>query len=129
MDIVRIFGSHQGNIGSVGPEGRVVIDIDRRSGGLESLVAMTGRYGPFPETPAGLTGGNGFHNYLLLPSWRHRPLRRLAGLLRLPRHRVEGHRCSGGADTLGPRFRPGLPLGPGLRPGRGAHSADSRVVA
>lgn len=67
MDVVRMFGSHRGNIGGVVPEGRVVIDIDPRSGGLESLVALTGSYGSFPETPTILTVGNGVHNYLVLP--------------------------------------------------------------
>ena len=67
MDIVRMFGSHQGNIGAVLPEGRIVIDIDPRSGGMESMVALTEQYGPFPETPTVRTGGNGLHNYFLLP--------------------------------------------------------------
>ena len=39
MDVVRLFGLHEGNIGGVVSEGRVVIDIDPRSGRLESLVA------------------------------------------------------------------------------------------
>lgn len=68
MDIVRMFASHRGNIGGVVPEGRVVIDIDPRNGGLESVVALTGRYGPFPETPAVKSGGNGIHHYFLVPN-------------------------------------------------------------
>ena len=67
MDIVRMFGSHQGNIGGVVPDGRIVIDIDPRSGGLESVVALTEQYGPFPDTPTVLTGGNGLHYYFQLP--------------------------------------------------------------
>ena len=67
MDIVRMFGSHQGNIGGVVPSGRIVIDIDSRSGGLESIVALTGWYGHFPETPTVKSGGNGLHSYFLLP--------------------------------------------------------------
>jgi hypothetical protein len=67
MDIVRMFGSHEGNIGGVVPTGRIVIDIDPRNGGLESVVALTGRYGPFPETPTVKSGGNGIHNYFRLP--------------------------------------------------------------
>jgi hypothetical protein len=62
-----MFASHRGNIGGVVPEGRVVIDIDPRNGGLESVVALTGRYGPFPETPTVKSGGNGIHNYFLVP--------------------------------------------------------------
>ena len=56
MEIVRMFGSHQGNVGGVVPSGRIVIDIDQRSGGLESVAALTGRYGPFPETPTVKSG-------------------------------------------------------------------------
>ncbi|MFQ6027287.1 MAG: bifunctional DNA primase/polymerase [Dehalococcoidia bacterium] len=67
MDIVRMFGSHQGNIGGVVPKGRVVMDIDPRSGGLESLAALTGQYGPLPETPTVRTGGDGLHDYFILP--------------------------------------------------------------
>ena len=67
MEIVRMFASHRGNSGGVVPEGRVVIDIDPRNGGLESVTALTGRYGPFPETPTLKSGGNGIHNYFLLP--------------------------------------------------------------
>ena len=68
MDVVRMFGSHQGNIGGVVPERRIVIDIDPRSGGLESVATLTGKYGPFPETPTVRTGGNGLHNYFHLPA-------------------------------------------------------------
>ena len=67
MDIVRMFGSHRGNIGGVVPSGRIVIDIDPRSGGMESTIALTERCGPFPETPTVKSGGNGLHNYFLLP--------------------------------------------------------------
>lgn len=66
-EITRMFARHQGNIGGVVPEGYVVLDVDPRSGGLGSLVALTGRYGPFPETPTVRTGGNGLHNHFRLP--------------------------------------------------------------
>jgi hypothetical protein len=62
-----MFRSQQGNIGGVVPEGRIVIDIDPRSGGLESIDALTGSHGPFPVTPTAITGGGGFHSYFLLP--------------------------------------------------------------
>ncbi len=67
-DIMRMFGSHQGNIGGVVPAGRVVLDIDPLSGGPESMAALTERQSPFPEMPALRTGGNGFHNHFLLPA-------------------------------------------------------------
>ena len=31
------------------------------------MMALTGLYGPIPGTPTVITGGNGFHNYFLLP--------------------------------------------------------------
>ena len=67
MEIVRTFGSHHGNIGGVVPSGRIVIDIDPRNGGLESVATLTGMHGPFHETPTVKTGGGGLHNYFLLP--------------------------------------------------------------
>lgn len=68
MDIVRMFGSHRGNVGGVVLEGRIIIDIDPRNGGLDSVIALTGRYGPFPATPTVVSGGNGLHYYFLLPT-------------------------------------------------------------
>ena len=62
-----MFGSHQGNIGGVVSAGRIVIDIDPRNGGVESMSALNGRYGPFPETPTARTGGKGIHNHFILP--------------------------------------------------------------
>ena len=66
-DVLRMFHSHQGNIGGVVPEGRIVIDIDPRSGGLESVASFTGSHGTFRATPTAITGGGGFHSYFLLP--------------------------------------------------------------
>lgn len=63
-----MFESHRGNVGGVVPAGRVVIDIDPRSGGINSVIDLTGRYGPFPATPTVVSGGNGLHNYFLLPT-------------------------------------------------------------
>jgi len=62
-----MFGSHLGNIGGVVPEGRIVIDVDSRSGGLESLEAYTRGRGTLPLTPTVLTGGEGYHHYFELP--------------------------------------------------------------
>jgi hypothetical protein len=66
-DLIRMFNSHKGNIGGVVPEGRIVIDVDGRSGGLESMDAYVKRFGQLPWTPSALTGGGGLHYHLLLP--------------------------------------------------------------
>ncbi len=39
----------------------VVLDIDPRAGGDESLIELEERLGPLPETPISLTGGGGTH--------------------------------------------------------------------
>jgi hypothetical protein len=67
-DMVRMFSRHQGNIGGVVSQGRIVIDIDPRSGGLESIDAYVQKYGPLPGTPTVLTGGGGIHYHFRLPN-------------------------------------------------------------
>src|SRR4051794_16012295 len=41
--------------------GIVVLDVDVKSGGLESLDALLNEHGPLPRTPGTLTGGGGRH--------------------------------------------------------------------
>jgi putative DNA primase/helicase len=43
--------------------GVVVLDIDPRNGGLESLQELMDRHGPLPQTPSAETGGGGLHYY------------------------------------------------------------------
>jgi putative DNA primase/helicase len=47
--------------------GLVVLDIDPRHGGEESLLALTAQYGRLPETLEVLTGGGGRHLYFRYP--------------------------------------------------------------
>lgn len=47
--------------------GLVVIDIDPRHGGTESLAKMEARHGPLPETIEANTGGGGRHVYFAHP--------------------------------------------------------------
>ncbi|TFH66986.1 MAG: DNA primase [Gemmatimonadales bacterium] len=47
--------------------GVVVIDIDPRNGGNESLSALEKQYGPLPATPLCETGGGGRHFYFTHP--------------------------------------------------------------
>lgn len=48
--------------------GIVVLDIDEKSGGEESLANLESRYGQLPDTWAVLTGGGGVHFYFRMPS-------------------------------------------------------------
>jgi putative DNA primase/helicase len=43
--------------------GVVVLDVDPRNGGLESLQELMDRHGPLPQTPIAETGGGGLHYY------------------------------------------------------------------
>lgn len=45
----------------------VVLDIDPRHGGEESLAELTRRHGGWPETPEARTGGGGRHVYFRYP--------------------------------------------------------------
>jgi putative DNA primase/helicase len=47
--------------------GLVVLDVDPRNGGDESLRDLEARYGPLADTVTALTGGGGCHYYLSLP--------------------------------------------------------------
>ncbi|MDT7944577.1 MAG: bifunctional DNA primase/polymerase [Dehalococcoidia bacterium] len=49
------------------PSGVVVLDVDPRNGGDESLRDLEARHGPLPDTPSVITGGGGQHYYFALP--------------------------------------------------------------
>ncbi len=49
--------------------GRVVLDVDPRHGGDESLAALEAKYGPLPQTLECLTGGGGRHLHFALPDF------------------------------------------------------------
>ena len=54
-----------------GPEsGLVVLDVDPRHGGDESLRQLEDQHGPLPETPTVRTGGGGQHFYFQHPGFR-----------------------------------------------------------
>ena len=55
-----MFGSRKRNIGGVVPEGLGVIDVDHRSGGVESIEEYVDKCGPTPLTQTPFTGGGGF---------------------------------------------------------------------
>lgn len=59
----------QANIGIVTGErsGLVVVDVDPRHGGDDSLAEWQQRYGPPPETVRSLTGGGGWHDLFAHP--------------------------------------------------------------
>jgi len=49
--------------------GLVVLDVDPRHGGDESLRQLEAQYGPLPETPTVLSGGGGKHLYFQHPGF------------------------------------------------------------
>lgn len=54
-------------IATGGVSGVVVLDVDPRAGGDESLRDLEARFGPLPDTVTALTGGGGQHYYFALP--------------------------------------------------------------
>lgn len=56
------------NVGIATGNGLLVLDIDAKSGGLESLAAWEWANGSLPLTPAVATGGGGFHYYFQIPA-------------------------------------------------------------
>jgi hypothetical protein len=66
--IARIWPRHPWNIGiACGPSGILVLDIDPRHGGDETLVDLIARHGPLPHTVEVITGSGGRHIYLTQP--------------------------------------------------------------
>jgi putative DNA primase/helicase len=56
------------NVGiATGPSGLVVVDVDPRNDGDESLRALEAEHGALPLTPLALTGGGGWHHVLARP--------------------------------------------------------------
>lgn len=58
----------QANIGARVGAGRVVLDVDKRHGGLETLRQLVAEFGPLPETPTGATGDDGLHYWFQAPA-------------------------------------------------------------
>ena len=48
--------------------GLLVLDVDARDGGFESLAALERRNGPLPETAKARTGGGGVHVFFRYPA-------------------------------------------------------------
>jgi hypothetical protein len=55
------------NVGVATGQGLLVLDIDAKHGGLESLARLEADHGPLPTTPTVSTGGGGRHYYFGLP--------------------------------------------------------------
>ena len=51
-----------------GASGLVVLDVDPRNEGADTLVALEGEHGPLPQTPTVLTGGSGAHYFFAAPN-------------------------------------------------------------
>lgn len=52
--------------------GLIVLDIDKKSGGLESLAKLEKTYGKLPHTPTVHSGGGGLHFYFKHPGYEVR---------------------------------------------------------
>lgn len=100
--------------------GVVVLDIDPRHGGDESLADLERQHGPLPETPRALTGGGGEHRFFAHPGSDVR-IRNRTGLLPGIDVRGDGgyvvapgsHHVSGGAYEWDAGAHPDdMPLAP-----------------
>lgn len=62
----------QSNIGIVTGEtsGIIVLDVDAKNRGVESLATLEEKYGALPDTPQCLSGGGGVHYYFKYPNFR-----------------------------------------------------------
>jgi hypothetical protein len=58
------------NWGGRPPEGVIVLDVDPRNGGYDSLTELESRHGPLPATLTALTGGGGMHFWFVGGSGR-----------------------------------------------------------
>ena len=61
--------------------GLLVLDVDPRDGGPESLVALERVNGPLPQTAKARTGGGGVHVFFRYPAGEALPVRNSAGRL------------------------------------------------
>lgn len=62
------------------PSNLLVLDVDLKSGGIESLGDLLAEYGDITDTSTVQTGGGGFHYYFTLPEGQE--LKNSAGSLR-----------------------------------------------
>ena len=62
-DLVRGYWTRwpEAGIGAAVPEGRIVLDVDPRNGGVETFDALVAKLGPLPATVTARTGGGGWH--------------------------------------------------------------------
>lgn len=56
-------GRNIGLVTGISTGGPTVLDIDVKSGGIESLAHLEAQHGPLPRTPTAATGGGGRHHY------------------------------------------------------------------
>ena len=63
QQVDALFANHTGNIGIALRKNQIVLDIDAKSGGLDSLKALEVEYSIDTETPHSRTGGGGIHFY------------------------------------------------------------------
>jgi putative DNA primase/helicase len=80
--ITRWFAGNHANVAvATGPtSGLVVLDVDLRHGGFQTLKALTDQHGPLPKTPTSHTGGGGLHVLFAYQPVKSRPLADKPGL-------------------------------------------------
>ncbi len=88
--------------------GIIIIDIDPRNGGDDSLADLEATYGPLPDTVEAITGSNGRHIYLNAPNF--------------PISIDHGRRLGPGIDILGERAQAVAP--PTIRNDGGLYTWD-----
>jgi hypothetical protein len=59
----------QANVAMPVAPGEMVLDVDPRNGGFESLRTLEVKYGPIPKSVMAQTGGGGLHDHLRLPPY------------------------------------------------------------
>lgn len=68
-------GNHRNVAIATGPvSGLVVLDVDLRHGGFQTLKTLTDQHGPLPKTPTSHTGGGGLHVLFAYQPVKSRPL-------------------------------------------------------
>ena len=120
--------------------GLVVLDVDPRHGGDDSLRELAARVGGLPDTPTCLTGGGGAHHYYRHPADRDVPcrvalggyggldLRGEGGYVVAPPSPHASGRAYAWDVTAHPDDVPMAPCPPGLLALAGEHRAAERVA-
>lgn len=70
------------NVGIATGEGLLVLDVDTKHNGLETIEEIEETEGPMPDTAMVLTGGGGKHYYFYLPAAQREGIKNAVGIAR-----------------------------------------------